>query len=285
MMDDIGDQKLCECCERLNYVLISKRVIPSGNEKTADLFTKIDDSSSDDDEIVEEHPYNKFARQPITKENIIHVMEWVERHSFEIAELLHFYMKSMLKNKTIIQFQMYGIGEIILERPSHQLNFAFNILKRFKQKFPEITVTCQEPLLVQEEKEYLQSKNIKIIKTSKFSSKHFLNALKATKNIVSDPAFICYMIHGMHEMYEEFLEAHWKPDLLSRCIIIGNNPKHWTPKNDDAKMKFKVFAYAKLCDSKPVKFFDEYFEDVIFSDLHVYTITKDNAEIVINELP
>uniref|UniRef100_A0AC35FS28 SRR1-like domain-containing protein n=1 Tax=Panagrolaimus sp. PS1159 TaxID=55785 RepID=A0AC35FS28_9BILA len=232
----------------------------------------MDDSLSDDEEEEEEEKneatlaYNKFARQPTSKEKILCVLKWVETHSFEIAELLHFYMKSMLKNKTIIQFQMYGIGELILERPSHQLNFAFNILKRFKSKFPEITVTCQEPILVKEEKEYLQSKNVKILETLEFSSKHFLNASKsAAVNNISEPAFICYMIHGTYEMYEEFLEAHWKPDLLSRCIIIGNNPKYWIAKNEDVKSPFKITAYAKLCDSKPVKFFDDYLEEVIFN--------------------
>uniref|UniRef100_A0AC35FZB5 SRR1-like domain-containing protein n=1 Tax=Panagrolaimus sp. PS1159 TaxID=55785 RepID=A0AC35FZB5_9BILA len=215
---------LCECCERLNYVSISKRITNSDN----DLFSKMDTSDDEDEENDEATlAYNKFARQPTSKEKILYVMKWVETHSFKIAELLHFYMKLMLKNKTIIQFQMYGIGELILERPSHQLHFAFNVLKCFKSKFPEITVTCQEPILVKEEKEYLQTKNVKIIKTSKFSSKYFLNASKsAAANNICEPAFICYMIHGTYEMYEKFLEAHWKRELLSRCILIGNNPKY-----------------------------------------------------------
>uniref|UniRef100_A0A914PPL0 SRR1-like domain-containing protein n=1 Tax=Panagrolaimus davidi TaxID=227884 RepID=A0A914PPL0_9BILA len=283
-MDNEIGPILCECCEKLNYVKISKRIQSSDND--SDLFSKMDSSDDEDEENDEATlAYNKFARQPTSKEKILRVMKWVETHSFEIAELLHFYMKSMLKNKTIIQFQMYGIGELILERPSHQLNFAFNILKRFKSKFPEITVTCQEPILVKEEKEYLQTKNVKILETLQFSSKHFLNASKsAAANIISEPAFVCYMIHGTHEMYEEFLEAHWKPELLSRCIIIGNNPKYWAAKNEDVKSPFKITTYAKLCDSKPVKFFDDYLEEVIFYGLHVYSITKENAEIAVNEL-
>uniref|UniRef100_A0A914QVD9 SRR1-like domain-containing protein n=1 Tax=Panagrolaimus davidi TaxID=227884 RepID=A0A914QVD9_9BILA len=235
-----------------------------------------DDDDSDDDKCcccqacwMYKHGH---VRDPVPLETITEAMKWAETNSSEIALLA-----PILKNKTVIQIQIYGSGELdFTEKESGplQLAIAFNLMNRLKEKFPEISITCQEPRYVESEKEYLRSKGVKVLDTEEFSSEHFIQASKAAKN-VSNATFICYMIGGMYHMNNEFLEAHWNPDILSRCIFISNNPEYGPPFP-------KLRKFGEICDSKPLEFEEESLGDICFGDTCIYSISKENAKSLIN---
>uniref|UniRef100_A0AC35FTC6 SRR1-like domain-containing protein n=1 Tax=Panagrolaimus sp. PS1159 TaxID=55785 RepID=A0AC35FTC6_9BILA len=228
-----------------------------------------------------------YRRNKVLKEDVINVMKWAEENSIEASKLMFDTIISILKNQTIIQIQIYGIGVLdgtCQKRGPFQLSIAFNLLKYFKEFYEKITITCQEPKLVSAEKEYLRTKNVKILETLEFSSKHFT---KVSTNF-SNPAFICYMIHGAFFMYEKFLIAHWKPELLSRCIIIGNNPNIFIDPTDLMYSRYstKLKEFSKLCDSKPLKFEKGSVGDLGIGDkTRIYTISRKNATILIDNFP
>uniref|UniRef100_A0AC34FT24 SRR1-like domain-containing protein n=1 Tax=Panagrolaimus sp. ES5 TaxID=591445 RepID=A0AC34FT24_9BILA len=259
---------------------------PDSTEISSTINDETDSFSSYDADISspeEENHNNYFAlnhiynlRSQVLKDDVINVMKLTEENSLEAANQMYEKIVSLLNNKTIIQIQIYGIGVLdgtCQNRGPFQLSIVFSLLNRFKEFFPKITVTCQEPKLVDSEKEYLQSKNVKIFETLKFSSKHFLKALKSTKNIISDPAFICYMIHGAYKI---------------RCIIVGNNPDIFIDSTDLMYSKYseKLKEFSKLCESKPLKFEKDSVGDTgIGHKTCIYTISKENAEALICKFP
>uniref|UniRef100_A0A914PYX5 Uncharacterized protein n=1 Tax=Panagrolaimus davidi TaxID=227884 RepID=A0A914PYX5_9BILA len=85
------------------------------------------------------------------------------------------------------------------------------------------------------------------------------------------------MIHGAFFMYEKFLDAHWNPELLSRCIIIGNNPNIFIDPTDLMYSRYseKLKEFSKLCESKPLKFEKGSVGDLGIGDKTcIYTISK-----------
>uniref|UniRef100_A0AC34G1Q9 SRR1-like domain-containing protein n=1 Tax=Panagrolaimus sp. ES5 TaxID=591445 RepID=A0AC34G1Q9_9BILA len=197
-------------------------------KKCGSEFTD-DDISTEDDEEDED-----FERGPVSSKDIVVAMEWAEANSPEIAEAVHSKIKRFLKNKIVIQIQMYGL-------------------------------------------------RIRVLETEEFSSEHFIQALESAKHI-SNPAFICYMIHGMYEMYEKFLEAYWKPELLSRCIFIGNNPEK-DPEIVNTKKFKRLDEYAKLCDKDSLGFKKDTLAFSSYGDTCVYSISEENAKVLINKFP
>uniref|UniRef100_A0AC35FQ73 SRR1-like domain-containing protein n=1 Tax=Panagrolaimus sp. PS1159 TaxID=55785 RepID=A0AC35FQ73_9BILA len=254
----------------------------SSNCDDEDCSMHTDDDDSDDDDKycccqacwMYKHGH---VRDPVPLEIIAEAMKWAETNSSEIAASIYSELAPILKNRTVIQIQVYGSGELdFTEKESGplQLAIAFNLMHRLKGKFPEISITCQEPRYVESEKEYLRTKGVKVLETEEFSSEHFIQASKAAKNI-SNATFICYMIGGMYHMNNEFLEAHWNPDILSRCIFISNNPEYGPPFP-------KLREFGKICNSKPLKFEEESLGEICFGDTCIYSISKENAKSLIN---
>uniref|UniRef100_A0A914Y1Q9 SRR1-like domain-containing protein n=1 Tax=Panagrolaimus superbus TaxID=310955 RepID=A0A914Y1Q9_9BILA len=178
-------------------------------------------SEGDTDETV-----RKYIRDPISTDDVISSMKFVAEHNPQsVANYIYLTILPFLKNKKVIQIQLYGIGFLDESegfRGPFQLAIAFCLRDFFKQSFRELRMLSQEPHHFEEEKLYLRANGVEIVETTEFSSKHFIEA--STLANIRQPAFICYMIHGLFSMYEEFLQAHWTPQLLSRIIFVVTNP-------------------------------------------------------------
>uniref|UniRef100_A0A914PML1 SRR1-like domain-containing protein n=1 Tax=Panagrolaimus davidi TaxID=227884 RepID=A0A914PML1_9BILA len=222
-------------------------------------------------------------RDPVSMEDVRTAMKWAELNSSEASSLLYSHISSMLKNKTVIQIQIYGIGKLDSKHSNGplQLSVAFELFKQFKEIFPQISITCQDPILVEEEMKYLKSKEVQIFEDTTFSSEHFIQA-STSANISNSPALVCYMIHGDWEMFDEFLKAHWNSKLLSQIIFVGNElgslESH--PKYSTIHQRIKEFS--KLCESKSLNFDKGCIASSAFYLTNVFIISEKNAEILIN---
>ena len=186
-------------------------------------------------------------------------------------------------NKKVIQFQMFGLGNIWHQRSQGalQLAVALKIASKLRENFPALTVTSQEPCMYPAEIEYLQSRNIHVFEGSTFSPNHFIKA--AAEAAGFEPVMIVYMIHFPCDAFDGFLEAHWDAKLLSRIIFVANELAPWYHVDPWSRQRIE---YAKLCNSKALPFEwhrnpdspDRLRTYFAFSGIKVYTISYENAK-------
>ena len=219
--------------------------------------------------------------------------------------LIYTQVLSLLNDKTIIQFQMFGLGNIwrrgVREgrsRGSFQLAVAFKIVSKLRERFPGITMSSQEPCHQAAEIEYLRNQNVYVSERKTFSSCRFVNAIDEAN--VSQPMMIAYMPYFPIDEFESYLDAHWDPILLSQIIFVGN--KGWNYEDPIFAHIKKSKAYFKFSEHRTLPFEQppidrnqpqgkhfwewpltyghpsEFWNWKCFSELHVYTISYENAK-------
>ena len=203
-------------------------------------------------------------------------------HTFFSRSTLFSLITSLLKEKTVIQMQLYGIGKFDQKHSNgaFQLAVALNLFARFKEMFSETTVTFQDPIMAPAEAEYLHLKGVRIIHGNSFTSNHFIQA--STTAAIPGPAFICYMIHSDWEVFDEFLAAHWDSQLLSRIIFVGNELRSLDSHPKFHSISPRIKEFSKLCDSKSFKCEKDTVASAAFHLTDVFVISQKNAEFLVN---
>uniref|UniRef100_A0A914R4Z5 SRR1-like domain-containing protein n=1 Tax=Panagrolaimus davidi TaxID=227884 RepID=A0A914R4Z5_9BILA len=187
---------------------------------------------------------------------------------------------SFLKERTVVQIQMYGLGHICSKTiyGPIQLAVALKLAEKFKRHYPELSMFSQEPFMLPAEIDYLKSLNVTVFDGEKFCPSRILNP----KN-VSNPVIIVYCIHFPPEAFEGFLEAHWNAKLLSQIIFVSNQWPNF-PWGE------KSFRYSKWCKSLPIVenhpaycvTYEERRNWSAFCGTNVHTISYENAKHMIN---
>uniref|UniRef100_A0A914PZW2 SRR1-like domain-containing protein n=1 Tax=Panagrolaimus davidi TaxID=227884 RepID=A0A914PZW2_9BILA len=157
------------------------------------------------------------------EKKVMEIHSDIEKASERICNIID---SMILNHEKLVLFEINGIGNLKYKHCMTQVHVALSLLKRFKEKNGKVRITSREPNHNDVEKEYLENKRIKVREVC-FTAEDYLKAtedyLEASKGI-QNSIYICYMLHGMPEMYEEYIAAHYNH--INQIVFIGNEPKH-----------------------------------------------------------